>query len=56
MLFSCLYSPGATNAQSWYKINGMLIKIAVTMESLKGVKKGDATSVQLKARIARLKR
>ena len=47
MRFSDLYKPGAMKPQTWAKITGMARKTAKTIDNLKGVKKGDVTSVAI---------
>lgn len=45
--FSDLYKPGAMKPQICAKMTGMAKKTARTIDSLKGVKKGDVTSVAI---------
>jgi hypothetical protein len=47
MRFSDLYKPGAMKPQTWAKITGIARKTARTIDNLKGVKKGDVTSVAI---------
>jgi hypothetical protein len=46
--FSCLYRPGATKAQTWYKINGTDIVIALIKHNFMGIKKGAVILVAIK--------